>query len=245
MGTLKLIQGAFNGKVGELYGTRQYRKYFVKAVPFSHTPHNALQNKAFSAFGCLQRMSSQFVKGFWQYLGLSDRDMNKINAVAHFLKPVISEKDFSVWKIKDVIKGGNELTINEFSFSEERQSFVIDYSTNIDTNDKSDIRICYAFIADDGKGFGGGSFYGQSGTMFLPTTWQNDVNLSLVFFLSFLENHKRTLCACDVEEIKKTVFSNGGWFPIAMQNGEWFFQSGGIIGENVENFSFADDGLIL
>lgn len=245
MGELKLIKGAFNGKVGQVYGVKQHRKYYAKAVPFSHAPHNAEQNKAFSAFGCLQRMSSQFVKGFWQYLGLSDKKMNKINAVAKFLKPVISNKVFSVSKIIDVIGSGNELVINDFSFSAENQCFVIDYTNNLDPNGKGDIKICYAFIADDGTGFGAGTFYGQSGKILLPTTWQNDENLSLVFFLSFLERNKRTLCACSCELLKRSIFSNGTWFPNQMQNGDWIFtNNNGLRGENAVA-TWSDGGLIL
>lgn len=245
MGEMKLIKGAFNGKVGEFYGTKQFRKYYVKSVPFSHAPHNALQNQAFSAFGCLQRMSSQFAKSFWNYLGLSNRNMNKINAVAHFLKPVISDRIFRVGKIVNVIPGGNELMINDFSFSKENQMFVIDYSLNIDTSDKRDLKICYAFIAENGAGQGGGTFYGQSGKISLPTTWTETQNLSLVFFLSYLEKNKRILCSCSCEELKRSVFSNYGWYPNNMKNGDWYFSNdGGVVSENAV-CEFKENGLFV
>lgn len=212
MGKLKLIQGAFNGKVGEFYGTKQYRKHFIKAVPFSHTPHNEKQNQAFSAFGCLQRMSSQFVRGFWQYLGLSDKNMNKINAVAKWAKICVSNRSFSVQKIADVIPSGNEIQILNIEFSAAKQAFTVEYQNNLQRDGKTDAQICYAFIAANGQGMGGGTFYGRGGIVNLPTTWQEETDLTVVFFLSYLENRKRTLCACFLASFQGTArnyFDNG------------------------------------
>lgn len=212
MGELKLIKGAFNGKVGEFYGAKQHRKYYVKAVPFSHTPHNEKQKQAFSAFSCLQRMSAQFSRGLWQSLGLSAKNVNKINAVCHWLKPLISNRVFDLEKMNDVIPVGTELVLRDFSFSAETQSFSIDFQNLLKPYGLQDIKICYALIGASGQGYGAEAFYSNSGIKIIPTTWQEEEDITLVFFLSYLRNNKRVLSNCSLATIKTQkgyYFDNG------------------------------------
>ena len=102
MGTINILKSAFNGKVGQIYGTKQNGKYYAKAVPFSHAPHNNSQKSAFSAFVCLNRFAQGIGKELFKYLYLSDKKMTKANAVAQFFKPAIKDKTFTPLSIAQV-----------------------------------------------------------------------------------------------------------------------------------------------
>lgn len=102
MGTINILKSAFNGKVGQIYGTKQNGKYYAKAVPFSHAPHNNSQKSAFSAFVCLNRFAQGIGKELFKYLYLSDKKMTKANAVAKFFKPAIKDKTFTPLSIAEV-----------------------------------------------------------------------------------------------------------------------------------------------
>ena len=102
MGTINILKSAFNGKVGQIYGTKQNGKYYAKAVPFSHAPHNNSQKSAFSAFVCLNRFAQGIGKELFKYLYLSDKKMTKANAVAKFFKPAIKDKTFTPRSIAEV-----------------------------------------------------------------------------------------------------------------------------------------------
>lgn len=105
MGTINILKSAFNGKVGQIYGTKQNGKYYAKAVPFSHAPHNNSQKSAFSAFVCLNRFAQGIGKELFKYLYLSDKKMTKANAVAKFFKPAIKDKTFTPLSIAEVAEG--------------------------------------------------------------------------------------------------------------------------------------------
>lgn len=122
MGKINLLTSSFNGKVGELYGAKQYGSHYVKAIPFSHAPHSEKQNNAFSAFGCLNRFSSGIAKVFFSYLGLSNKTMLKHNAVAQLFKPCVENHIFNISNLSSIIKSDSSVTL---------ESFTIDYNKNV------------------------------------------------------------------------------------------------------------------
>lgn len=121
MGKINLLTSSFNGKVGELYGTKQYGNHYLKAIPFSHAPHSESQKNAFSAFGCLNRFSSGIAKVFFPYLGLKNKTMLKHNAVAQLFKPCVSGHVFNITNLAQVIKSDSSVSI---------ELFTIDYTKN-------------------------------------------------------------------------------------------------------------------
>lgn len=62
MGNLNLLKAGYNGKVGQTYGVETKGSFYIKAVPFSHTPHNNSQNQAKNRFIGLNRIASAVVK---------------------------------------------------------------------------------------------------------------------------------------------------------------------------------------
>lgn len=225
MGKLKLLKGAFEGKVGVNYGVKQRSNHYLKAVPFSHTPHNEKQKMAFSAFGCLQRMSSQFVSGFWENLGLSSKNLNKINAVAHWLKPVMSEKVFSPAKIINVITSGEELKLTDYEYIPAESKISVSFKLNFDNPDATNVKINLAFIGENGQGFGAYSFYSQSGTLTFTTSYDRSEELAVIMFLSYDIGKKHYVNNCSVIQKGGQPFIDRFWYPNNMFNGTWFYDS--------------------
>ena len=65
MGKINLLRAGYEGKVGQTYGVAKKGLYDIKAVPFSHTPHNNSQNQAKNRFIGLNRIASAVVKKMW------------------------------------------------------------------------------------------------------------------------------------------------------------------------------------
>ena len=104
MATVNILTSSFNGKLGEVYGTKQYGNHYAKAVPFSHAPHSPTQTKAVRAFEKLNRLASGISSIAFPYLNLSDKKMLKHNAVAQWLKPLIAKKSFVPSALAEVIQ---------------------------------------------------------------------------------------------------------------------------------------------
>ena len=129
MGKMELLKSGFTGKVGTIYGSKGNGKINAKAVPFSHTPHNAKQKNAFTAFGCLQRLSAFISKSnFFELLNIKQKNMLNINSVAKWLKPMVSNGLFSVEKIENIIERSDLYTITQADFEKEKQVFKIAFT---------------------------------------------------------------------------------------------------------------------
>ncbi|MGN1315537.1 MAG: hypothetical protein ACI4VW_00535, partial [Acutalibacteraceae bacterium] len=103
MGKLNIINANYMGKVGENYGTKWKNKSVIKAVPFSHAPHNEKQKNAWSAFQRLNRFVAYYSKNMSQYSSLSFKNKNKINVFATFFKNLIANGSFNINNIFNVI----------------------------------------------------------------------------------------------------------------------------------------------
>lgn len=130
MSTINLLKGSINGKLGEVYGTRQYRNCYLKAVPFSHTPHNTKQKQSFSAFQKLVRFSAGIAKDFKTYLPIETKKQTATNATTQLFKPIIKNKSFNVNYLEDVIIADGTTTIKTFGTNYETNQIFIDASTS-------------------------------------------------------------------------------------------------------------------
>lgn len=129
MGRINLLKSSFEGKVGQIYGSRQFGNVYAKAVPFSHTPHNEKQTQSFSAFQKLVRFSSGIVKDFSEYLPLETKTMTKTNATTKLLKPIIKNKSFNPTYLKDVIVVDDTTKIVSFNADKENNQITINATT--------------------------------------------------------------------------------------------------------------------
>lgn len=148
MATLNLLNASFNGKLGEVYGTKQHGNAYAKAIPFSHAPHSEVQTKCVRAFEKLNRLSSGIASVAFPFLNLSSKKMLKHNAVAQWLKPLISGKTFQPSKMADIIKTGNETEITNIDINLKTNSITISAKTNKEVSIINKKR-WFIFVFDD------------------------------------------------------------------------------------------------
>lgn len=148
MGKLNLLKSSYIGKVGQTYGVEQYNNTYVKAVPFSHTPHNAKQRNAKNAFVLLNRMSANIAKYFWKFLNLSDKDKYKNNAVAQWLKTCLENNEFILDNIENVIPKDNSLQLVDFTIDYSTAYFEIKLKNNVTSENVEEEKIYISIITN-------------------------------------------------------------------------------------------------
>lgn len=114
MATVNLVNASFNGKLGELYGTKQFGNSYLKAIPFSHAPHTEAQTKSVRAFEKLNRLACGLARNVFYIFGVNDNKMLKHNVVAKVLKPIIKDKTFDVKNLADIMPEDGTTEILEF-----------------------------------------------------------------------------------------------------------------------------------
>ena len=103
MGKINILKAGYSGKTGQTYGVEKKDRFIVKAIPFSHTPHNDSQNQAKNKFIGLNRIAAAIVKKFWPYLELSDKNMYRNNALTKAWKIALEGNEFLLENLKRVI----------------------------------------------------------------------------------------------------------------------------------------------
>lgn len=128
MGKMNLLKAVFEGKVGENYGARQRKNTYLKAIPFSHAPSSPTQTACVRAFERLNRFSAKSVNVFYPFINNPKKILLKHNAVASFLKPLISGKVFEPSNFSQVIGNGDGASIIQFDVNTE--TGIITFSAN-------------------------------------------------------------------------------------------------------------------
>ena len=190
MGKMNILRADYVGKLGETYGARQRGKGFVKATPFSHSPHNAEQKASVRAFEKLNRFSSYIAKTFWNYLSLSAKTMSKHNVIAKWLKDIIAEHVFNLSKLTDILYSGTSLKLISFSYDFDAKTATIIYSNSPFSVATQEEVIFIALVDNNGITRDGAVLSSESGSVTL--SWQlNDFDyLTLVLFKSSKINNK-------------------------------------------------------
>lgn len=138
MGNLNLLKAGYNGKVGQTYGVETKGAFYIKAVPFSHTPHNNSQNQAKNRFIGLNRIASAVVKKMWNYLSLSDKKMYRNNALCQHWKNSLIGETFKLDNLKEVISQNGALKITQETYNPQNLNFVYSaQETNPDEDSKN------------------------------------------------------------------------------------------------------------
>lgn len=179
MGTMNLLNSSINGKLGTIYGVKQHRKHYAKAIPFSHTPHTQRQQDNVRAFEKLNRFSSGVAKVFFPFMGLSDKTLLHHNQVARLFKPCIKNKVFNLQDLKEVITESNETVIKTFEI-------------NLETNEIHVIAQCYNVINKEIKSAWFVGVVDTSGKVLFATT--PDTNLFETTFSSQLLETEKYSC---------------------------------------------------
>ena len=150
MATQNLLKASFNGKLGKIYGTKEYGKRYVKAIPFSHAPHSRTQTQCVRAFEILNRISARVAKDYFNHLPLSSRKMSKMNAVAQFLKPLVKNHVFEGENITDVFGTNETFTVSGLNFDTVNKRVVFFVQNIIDTQFLSDNEYFCGLFTENG-----------------------------------------------------------------------------------------------
>ena len=193
MGEINLLKADYVGKLGQTYGVRQYRQSIMKAIPFSHTPHNATQNKSVRAFEKLNRFSAYVAKTFWRNLNLSDKKMYKHNAVANWLKPVVQSHGFQLENIAEVIKPNASLSITSVAVDFETKTASVTFSNEKFSSLVTSEKIFIALVADNGTVKAGGAYDAISQTLTFSWDYTDFITLSVVMFKSSVLQGKKVI----------------------------------------------------
>lgn len=193
MGEINLLRADYIGKVGQTYGVRQYRQSIVKATPFSHSPHNATQNKSVRAFEKLNRFSAYVAKTFWRNLNLSDKKMYKHNAVAAWLKPAVKNHGFQLENIVEVIKPNPSLAITSVTVDFGAKTASVAFSNEKFNPLVTSEKIFVALVTNNGTVKAGGAFDAVSQTLTFSWDYTDFVTLSVVMFKSSVLQGKKII----------------------------------------------------
>lgn len=151
MATVNLLKASFNGKLGEVYGTKQYGNAYAKAIPFSHAPHSNTQTKCVRAFEKLNRLASGISAVSFPFLGLSDKKMLRHNAVAQWLKPLIESKRFQPSKLAEIIDTGDGTEIVSLDVNLETNTLSVNAKTTKEVSVKDKKRWFVVVFDDNGE----------------------------------------------------------------------------------------------
>lgn len=149
MGEINLLKASYTKKVGTTYGVKQYGKAIVKAIPFSHTPHNQKQKNALTAFTKLNRVASNIARVFWKYLGFSDKTMYRNNVIAKWLKPCLQDNNFVIDNMAQVIPEDGSLRITQNNFDSQTRIFDIIIENTPETASYADENIYIGIITNE------------------------------------------------------------------------------------------------
>lgn len=204
MGKMKLLKAGYTGKVGTIYGSQGHGKINAKVVPFSHTPHNTNQKKAFTAFTCMQRLAVFISKKLWEYLGLSARTMLKQNAVAKWLTPLISEKTFDLSKFTDLIKDDNSQIISVAKYVKSTQEIRIDFERTVERLQGVGSKTLIIVADNIGRGYVADSTENLYFTKVYNVSIEDIAPMTAIIFERHLVKNKVVFSGCAVKSVEIT-----------------------------------------
>lgn len=245
MATLNLLNGSFNGKMGSVYGTRQYRKHFAKAIPFSHAPHSATQTDCVRAFEVLNRISATVARNFAQSLPISYSKMSKMNAVAKLFKPTIKTHSFSVANLSDVFIVDPNFYITAILFDHALHTVTFTVINTFDNNyyDKAN---CFFVLYDRyGNCVSSLSQDNAEGTY---TLYYENISGGVLTLLAIRTLQRGSRKVCNGLSYLDTVVSpiiGTTLYCSYINNGEDFALLNSTLSIPIAQFDAPDDGLIL
>lgn len=150
MGKMNLLKADYTGKVAQTYGYRRKKASVIAAVPFSHTPHNDAQKSQWTAFTKAQKLNGIIAKTIFRYTGLSDKKVNKINAVATKLKSLVVEHVYIPQIIETAIINTESLQILNIYDYEPSKEIEIIISNDFVSEGDGEEKILLVLFSTDG-----------------------------------------------------------------------------------------------
>lgn len=218
MGKMNILKSGYEGKTGQTYGIKKGSQYYIKAVPFSHTPHNKKQNLAKLAFTRLNRIASVIAKTMWQYLQLSDKEMYRNNAVAQFLKASLINNEFYIENLAECIESTGELQLYSGTFNSQTYNFEYIIENTSHTENLKEEKVFLAIVTNEcvvkAKSLGSGRYILLSSIF----NYIDFVYYQVLAFKSVPHGKKRILTGLFVSEKIYVIIVNGIFY---MSRWQW------------------------
>lgn len=193
MGQMNLLKASVRGKLGELYGVEQKGQAIIKAIPFSHAPHNQKQTNAVRAFECVNRIAGGLARHFWWYLDLSDRKMLKHNAVAQWLKPLLKDGVFNLQALKTLVRDVGTTSVQTATVNTATGGYALEVAFSSLSTPAPHTQGAVLLVDENGKVIFGSGFTGAS----FSKAGVARLDASLSYYCLVFRSDK----------------SNGKWFP--------------------------------
>lgn len=223
MGTMNFLKGGYTGTLGQTYGVKQRRTVFVKAIPFSHTPHNKAQKDSFSAFYRLQRFTAQLNKTFWKQTGLSDKGRNRQNVLAEYFRGMVSDHNFSFAKVSEIIPDKATYTIGQFEYLPETQQFFITTNASAELDALENVACFIGVYVENGQGVGSVAETSLVSEHTINTLYTGKENAYAVAVVTAEKTGKRYFVTSNYKSLRSDIVEGETFFPNRMQNGLWFY----------------------
>ena len=179
-------------------------------------------------------MSAQISKNFWEYLGLESNGINKINAVAHWLKPLIKNHALDFNNLADIVTPTQNIQIKKSFFNDERHTFEISFTNATVADATRQQQLLVGVYGISGKGYGTITTYADQASLAVPTKYQGEESFYTLIFLSEIVQNKRRITDYAFIFTSADVFFGEIWQPYFMHNGNWYFDDPELlVGENV------------
>lgn len=190
MGKMNLLTASFSGKVGQVYGEKQHRKHFLKAVPFSHAPTSKKQKNAVRAFECLNRMASWIAYVYFPYLNLDIRQMLKHNAVAKWLKPLVFNGIFNINALSEVIKSSGEFSVSGVTVNLMQRQVTFDITISESFQGRPLTDMIAFLVSETGYVMNGFKLDAKTQTVTIPWKLNNFTKLTLIVWGTTREKYR-------------------------------------------------------
>lgn len=242
MGTMNLLTASFVGKVGEVYGEKQHGKYFAKAVPFSHAPHNSAQKNAYSAFTRMNRFAAGVTKYFFPFLGVSARNMLKHNAVASAFKKSIAGGAWDLDSMSVVITPDGTCSLDSFVVDPDTQTLSLSASTSLAVDKNSGSAWVMGITNESGKILGA----------LVPDSPADSLRVQTPFletssFFAFAFRADRVLSGVHLHgwvSSAQKIISGTTWYTSRMPSAGSYGVSAGTLSVPVGDISISSAGVI-
>ena len=184
---------------------------------------DAVQKKCWTAFKGLQRLAAAFCKYHWSWLGLSDKNRNKVNVCAEFLKCTVQNRVFNPMLIYNDFPEIDGLTLGDPIFDEERQVFTLNYQNAIAVDASQQPLLLFTIFQSNGINEGYAHEWQQENTFAFPTKFQNGAFVYALALLSVVQKGKRKIVGSKITASNYSGWRGQTWLPNRMANGNWWF----------------------
>lgn len=214
----------YNGEKGEIIMCSRIGPYHGSEV----------NKKSWKAFTRLQRVAAAYYKYTLDFLGLNTKGRNPLNVVAHFLGILVKGHEFNPYNIYQKIPMAAQLEIEPPIYNEERGTFEVSYTNNLDTSESLEPQLLFCLFMEDGTNLGVKAEWQKQSSFAFATKYSYGQKVYIMCLVSVLTKTGRLIISSKVADTNLAPVVNEMFYPKRLNNGQWRYQDPEVcVGENV------------